>query len=99
MLWPKVLNKGTALGSRRIAQLEDRCKFIIDHDDAFEAASCWRKILCGGDLLRKQLASAGDLNLTTRDRSSQSLTRRLAHTGCLLEMKPFGSRRREDGAR
>src|SRR4029450_9722990 len=97
MLRTEVLNKGTSFGPRRIAQSECRSKLAVYDEDAFEATGDRRKVRGAGDVLRKELAAAGELNLVTADGSAQSLTGRLVHMRCLLEVKPFRFRRCEDG--
>ena len=49
-------------------------------------------------LFGDEFAAAGNLNRMTTDRSSQSLTGRLANPGRLLELKRFGGRRGKNGA-
>ena len=89
MLRPEMLNKGMSFGTRRIAQSECRREPAVDDHDAFESTRHRRKVLGAGDVLRNEFAAAGDLNLVTGDRSSQSLTGRLTHMRGLLEVKAF----------
>ena len=89
MFRSQVLNKRMPFGSRRIAQAERRRETAIEHDHAFEPTGERRKVLGAGNLLRNEFAAAGNLNLMTADRSSQSLTGRLAHLRRLLKVKAF----------
>src|ERR1700757_4509553 len=95
----EMLNERTPFYARRIAQPKRRCESAINHDDAFESTNDRRKMLGAQYLLGNEFPAAGNLNLTTTDRSSQSLTGRLTHTRGLLEKKPFRFGRGEDGSR
>ena len=90
MFRSQVLNKGTPFCAGRVPQSKCRRESPIDYDDAFQSTNDRWKMLGARYLFGDEFATAGNLNLMTTDRSSQSLPGRLANPGRLLELKRFG---------
>src|SRR4029078_11342832 len=98
MFRSQMFNERTPFCAGRIAQPQRCCESAINHDDAFESTNDRRKMLGARYLLSQEFPAAGNLNLMTTDRSSQSLTARLAYLRRLLQLKRFRFRRGENGS-
>ena len=98
MLRSEVLDERMSFHPRRITQPKRRRELSIDDDHAFEPANDRRQMLGAGNVLRGELAAAGDLNPTAGHRAAQSLTGSFADLRRLLGSQRLKLGLREDGS-
>src|SRR5687768_13648572 len=95
-LGARCFTKRPALRAGRIPKSQSRRIAMIDDHHALEPATHWRKLIDAGDRLRRELASAGDLQLMARSGAEEPLTRGVAHLRDLRELERVLLGRRED---
>ena len=67
-----------AVIARRIAELQQRRRAIVNDDCALESVSKRRKLLSAGDLFLERARSAGNRDTMSRDDATQTCAGRLA---------------------
>ena len=93
-----MLHEGMALRSGRITKAQGRRVATVDRHHALESAADRRDLIDAGDLLRRELAAARDLQLMAGHGSAQALAGLFAHFSGLRKLERALRRRREHGS-